>query len=86
MEAHVITGTSKGQIAIPKDIRDLLDIKSGDKLLVYTYGGTIMLKVLDLPDPEEFVKLLDEAQEWAKKSGFKEEDVEKVIKEVRNEK
>jgi len=84
--AQVITVTSKGQIAIPKNIRELLDIESGDKLLIYTYGGTIMLKVLELPNPEEFKKLLDEAQEWAKKAGFKESEINEVIKEVRKEK
>lgn len=83
MEAKIITVTTKGQIAIPVSIRKELSIENGDKLVVYTFGDTIMLKVLKVPSNEEFLKMMDNAQEWAKSVGYKEEDVDATIKEVR---
>ena len=41
------------------------------------------MKVLKLPDPEEFKRKLDEAQKWAESVGLTEEEVNRVIKEVR---
>ncbi len=83
MEAKIITVTTKGQIAIPISIRKELSIENGDKLVAYTFGDTIMLKVLKVPTNEEFLKMMDNAQEWAKSVGYKEEDVNEIIKEVR---
>ena len=83
MEAKIITVTTKGQIAIPISIRKELSIENGDKLVAYTFGDTIMLKVLKVPTNEEFLKMMDNAQEWAKSVGYKEEDVDEIIKEVR---
>ena len=83
MEAKIITVTTKGQIAIPISIRKELSIENGDRLVAYTFGDMIMLKVLKVPTNEEFLKMMDNAQEWAKSVGYKEEDVDGIIKEVR---
>ena len=86
MDANIITVTSKGQIAIPVSIRKELSIESGDKLVVYTYGDLIMLKVLKVPDIEKFRALAKKAQERAEEAGLKEEDVNAFIKEYRKKK
>ena len=86
MKADVITVTSKGQIAIPVNIRKELSIESGDKLVAYTYGDCIILKVLKVPEIEQFNQMKKEAQEWAKSVGLKEEDVNSFIKEYRQKK
>lgn len=83
MDVQVITITSKGQIAIPVKMRKRLSIASGDKILAYTYGDTIMLKVLKLPKSSEFKKVMDEAQEWAQSVGLTQSDVDEAIKSVR---
>jgi len=86
MDAQVLTVSSKGQIALPVGMRRSLSIETGDKLVAYTSGDVIMLKVLKLPTVEECKAALDEAQQWAASVGYQEEDVNSIIKEVRKRK
>jgi len=79
----VIKVSSKGQIVIPREIRKKLGVKGGEKLLVLTRDGDILLrkaKALSLDDLGERIdkvvkeecidvdKLVAEAVEWARKS------------------
>ena len=86
MDAQVLTVSSKGQISLPVAIRKMLSIDTGDKLVAYASGDTIMLKTLKLPSAEEFQSALDEAQNWANQAGYNEGDVEDIIKSVRSRK
>jgi AbrB family looped-hinge helix DNA binding protein len=86
MNAQVVTVSTKGQIAIPVSMRRDLDIDAGDKLVAYTSGDVIMLKVLKIPKLDEFEQALNEAQEWAKDVGYVESDVNDIIKETRKSK
>ena len=86
MNTKVLTVSSKGQISLPVAIRKLLSIDAGDKLVAYASGDVIMLKTLKLPTAEEFEASLDEAQKWASSVGYKEEDVNDIIKSVRQSK
>ena len=51
-----------------------------------TSTDMIMLKAVKLPTAEEFEKSMDEAQDWAKFVGYKEQDVDDIIKSVRAKK
>ena len=86
MNAQVVTVSTKGQIALPVSMRRDLDIDAGDKLVAYTSGDVIMLKVLKIPKLDEFEQALNEAQEWAKDVGYVESDVNDIIKETRKSK
>lgn len=86
MNTQVLTVSSKGQVSLPVSIRKSLSIETGDKLVAYTSGDVIMLKVIKLPTAAEFEASLDEAQKWAASAGYKEEDVEDIIKDVRKKK
>ena len=83
MEAKVLTLSSKGQVSLPKDMREAMNIDAGDKLVAYTTGDVIVLKVLKLPSPNDFKESLDEAQAWAASVGYEESDVNSIIKSVR---
>ncbi len=83
MEAQVISVTTKGQIAIPIKIRKQLSINTGDKMVIFASDDAIVLKVLKLPKEEEFRKKLDEAERWAAEVGYKESDINDIIKSVR---
>lgn len=86
MNAQVVTVSTKGQIALPISMRRDLDIDAGDKLVAYTSGDVIMLKVLKIPKLDEFEQALNEAQEWAKEVGYVENDINDIIKESRKSK
>jgi AbrB family looped-hinge helix DNA binding protein len=86
MGTQVVTVSSKGQISLPVSIRKLLSIETGDKLVAYASGDTIMLKALKLPSSEEFEASMDTAKEWAASVGYEESDVDEIIKSVRRRK
>lgn len=86
MDAQVLTVSSKGQISLPVEFRRRMSIDSGDKLVAYASGDTIMLKVLRLPTVEEFDTMLSEAQAWAASAGYREEDVDDIVKSARRRK
>ena len=48
MEIKTIKLSGKGQISIPKDIRKELHLKNGDKLVLMTQGGQLILQKADL--------------------------------------
>ena len=49
MNTQILTVSSKGQISLPVNIRKLLSINTGDKLVAYTSGDVIMLKTMNCP-------------------------------------
>ena len=59
---------------------------TGDSLVAYVFGDTIMLKTLKLPEEDDFRKVMDEAQKYAKANGLKESDVDEAIKDYRRSK
>lgn len=85
MEETVEIGTvsTRGQIAIPSDIREKMHLKDGEKVLFFLAGDSLMIKKVQSMSWEEITKPLREA---AKKSGLKEEDVTDLIHKMRKEK
>lgn len=86
MDTQVLTVTSKGQISLPINIRKKLSIDTGDSLVAYATDDAIILKKIKLPSIDEFEKALLEAKAWATSVGYKEDDVNDIIKSVRKNK
>lgn len=73
--------TTKGQITIPKSIRDLLDLKEGSKILFVQKGNDIVIQNSAMVALEKIQNAFDgEAERLGLKT---EEDVVKMIKEFR---
>jgi antitoxin PrlF len=83
MAIEVLTLSSKGQLVLPKEMRDALSVGASDKLMAYCADGAIVLKPLKLPKEEAFVKAMGKTMAFASESGLKEDDVGKAIKEAR---
>ena len=78
--------SSKGQIVIPEEIRDNLNLKEGDQFVVIGQGDTVILKSITPPSLAEFSSLMKEALKNAKTLNLKTTDVAKAIKKVRRQK
>ena len=73
--------TTKGQITIPKSIRDLLDLKEGSKILFFFFLNDIVIQNSAMVALEKIQSAFDgEAERLGLET---EEDVVKMIKEFR---
>ena len=77
--------SSKGQIVIPKAIREELDIREGDVFAVMGRYGSIILKRIRVPSEEEFERVLEAGRRHAEEKGITREDVQQAIEEHRKE-
>ena len=83
---EVTAVSSKGQVVLPKAIRDSLSLIAGAKLMVLCDGENILLKPIRKPDISEFRGMMDQAAKWAADVGMTEDDITDAIREVRAEK
>ena len=67
--------SSKGQIVIPKAIRELLGIKEGEVFALFGEDDTIVMKRVELPTGEELEDLLRWGAEHARRKGIRRGDV-----------
>lgn len=81
--SEVTTLSSKGQVVLPKVIRNSLQISPGAKIMVLSDGASIILKPIPEPDISEFKELMDYAASWASDVGLSEEDINSALKTVR---
>ena len=86
MIAEITSVSSKGQVVLPKAIRDEMDLNTGSKLVIFTDGKNILLKPITMPDLSEFESLMKESKKWAEKVGMKQSDIDDAIKTVRKRK
>jgi len=72
--------SSKGQIVIPEDIRNLMHLNSGDQFLVFAEDDVIILKTITKPSMDNFKTLLSQARKIAKEVGLSKNDIDAAIK------
>ena len=77
--------SSKGQVVIPKAVRELLNIEEGDVFAVFGGNDTVIMKRVEIPSRGDLERILRQGQEHAKEKGITREDVQKAIEEVRKE-
>ena len=75
--------SSRGQIAIPSDIRKELNLKEGQKVLFFIKNDELIIKKVTSQTFAEITRPLKEA---AKKSKLKESDVPGIIHRFRKKK
>ena len=75
--------SSRGQIAIPSDIRRKMDLKEGEKVLFLFEEDTLLIKKVSMNTFEEITRPLREA---AKKAGIKESGVPGIVHRFRAKK
>jgi len=75
-EAYVVKVTSVGQVTLPKEVREELDIDRDDYLVIEKIGETYFIKKLVLGND-----LLDRVRDRVKKSGMTRERLGEIIEE-----
>ncbi len=76
---EVVRVSSKGQVVIPKRVREKMGIKEGEYLLLVQEGDILIMKKLDV----NLKEILKEGERLAREKGITKEDVERAIMEVR---
>jgi len=76
--------SSKGQVVIPEEIRERLNLEAGTQFVVVGEGDAVILRVISPPSKTEVASLLSKARAQAKKAGIKHKDIEKAVRRVRN--
>lgn len=83
MEVEFTKLSSKGQVVIPQDIRENMNLEEGTPFAVVQQDDAIILKRIELPEIKSWEEVSRPFREAAKKSGITPEDVERIIAEVR---
>ena len=64
MEVRVGTVTSKGQVTIPKEIRETLGVIEGDKLIFIVEGDRVVLRKVG---SEKLTDILSRRRPWGER-------------------
>lgn len=75
--------SSRGQVAIPTDIRNQLGLDEGVKVLFFTEDDTVLMKKVT---QQTFAQITRPLKIAAKKAGMKEKDVPDMIHRFRKKK
>ena len=75
----------KGEIVIPDEILNQLNVSKGSKFVITTDGNKIFLKPVQKSKKELFDDLIKRSRATAKEEGIKNTDLPDIIKQVRNE-
>jgi AbrB family looped-hinge helix DNA binding protein len=84
-EVAVSRLSSKGQIVIPKELRNYLGFHEGELFALFGDGDTLIIKKVDVPSKEELEGILQKGAIIGKKKKITRKDVLKAIAEVRKE-
>ena len=78
--------SSKGQVVIPKEVRDRLGLEAGAQFVVVGEGDVVVLKLITAPDRGALDDLLAEARANARRAGLKRSSIKEAIQSVRDRK
>jgi len=83
MEQEVAVIGERGQVVIPKEVRDRLGLKPRTKLLVVMEGGAVIMKKLDLErERRELEALFKRVDRRIEKYGeMTEEEIDQIIRD-----
>ena len=77
------TVSTRGQVAIPSEIRQKMRLKEGEKVIFILEGDAVLMKRVESLSWDEVTKPLRAA---AKKAGMKESEVPELVHRIRRKK
>lgn len=83
---EVTSLSTRGQIVIPNDIREKMNLEPGTKMIIIQEGDNILLKPIKAPKMSQFDKIIAIGDKVRNELNLKESDVDQAIKNVRKRK
>lgn len=80
---YVSKVTAKGQVTIPKEIRDRLGLERGEYVVWEPRGEGVVMERATVSPAEEFEELADRIAKRLKKQGITRDQVEEAIRWAR---
>lgn len=75
--------SSKGQVVIPKNIREKLKVEEGNLFIVTGQDELICLRKMEMPKIKTWKEATKPFRKAAQKSGFNKDDLDRIIQEVK---
>ena len=75
--------SSKGQVVIPEELRERMNLSPGSQFIVVGEGDVVILKTLTTPSMKQFDGLIRKARRQARSTGMKPQDVDRAIARAR---
>jgi len=83
-EIELVKMSPKGQLVVPKEIRDLENFKPSDRFAPFHVKGGILFKRVKMPNVKaEFTSLAKEIEKQFKKEQITGKDVDEAVKWAR---
>jgi len=76
----------RGQIVIPLNLREKMNLEKGEKFIVIEQGDNLIFKRLVPPSKEEVQEALRKIRDSVTKSNLTEKDIEEAVRKVRSRK
>ena len=80
---HVSKVTAKGQVTIPKEIRERLGLKSGEYVVWEPRGGGVVMERASVSSADDFEGLADRIADRFAEKGISRDEVEDAIRWAR---
>ncbi len=77
--------SSKGQIVVPKSLRDALGLDVGELFAMFGEEDTIILKRIEVPSKKEFDDIMAWGEKFSKRKKITRRELKKAISESRAE-
>ena len=75
-DAYVVKVTSVGQVTLPKEVREELDVDKDDYIVIEKIGEAYFIRKLEIGN-----ELLERVRERVKKSGITRERLDEIVEE-----
>ncbi len=75
IKPDVVVMSSKGQVVVPRDIREAVNADAGTEFIVYGTNDSIIFKKIQMPSfsAKQLEKLVQENERLLKKAGYNDE-------------
>jgi len=83
MSEDIVKMSPKGQLVVPKDIREKAGFNPSDRFIAVQVEDGVMFKKIDFDVQEEYEKLSRKVQERFEERGVSEDEVEDAIEWAR---